>query len=339
MLKHILGLFFLCVFMVGTPLIAADFGKAEAAYKKGDYQAARKLSQAYLDKNPKGESARQARLYLADLQQELAAAVDAYRRLIDEKAADTVARSAQKAIAERFYLVSRYSEARENYARFLELYPADKQAGEVRFWLATCYVLLNDIDKGMKLFEEVAASSDKVRKTWAKLAIAECLIKLGRPSEAETLLKKMAGTVAAEDLGNLIYFHLGECYEKQKKVEQAAGAYRRVVRDYPSSFEMEEAKRRLELLRLENPRAVGESLIYAVQVGAFSREDNALALAEKLKTKGYPAYAVAEKVRAGGVTLYRVRVGKYKARAEAESQARLLNARENMPGMVVEVGQ
>ena len=78
---------------------------------------------------------------------------------------------------------------------------------------------------------------------------------------------------------------------------------------------------------------------YAVQVGAFSRRDNAEALAEKLKSKGYAAQSVSERARAGSVILYRVRVGRYKSRAEAESQARMLASKEDMPGMVVEVGQ
>ncbi len=340
MIKRIIPLFLFCIFVVSLPLIAGDFSKADAAYKSGDYVAARKLLADYLKKNPKGADARRARLYLGDLEEKLAKAIDAYRRLVDEKKGDETEEMAQKAIAERFYLVSRYAEARENYGRFLELYPGSKLADEVRFWHATCHVLLNEIEKGMVLFEQlIERSAGGKRKTWAELALAECLLKLERAADAEKRLKGMLGTAAEKDFGNLVYFHLAECYEKQKKVAEASRAYRRVIQDYPGSFEVEEAKRRLELMRVEHPEEVGEGIAYSVQVGAFSRKDNARALADKLKKKGYAAYIVSEKARAGGVTLYRVRVGKHKTRGEAESQARMLGSKEDMPGMVVEVGQ
>jgi len=316
---------------------AAEFGPAEAAYKRGDYPQAAKLLESFLDKNSKGEQARFARLYLADMEKDLGKSIDAYRRLVDEKSSDEVAQLAQKGIAERYYLVSRYSEARDNYHRFLEAYPNSSLSLEVKFWYGTCLVLLNRLEDGMVIFGQVSKSKDGERARWADLAFAECLLKLERFTEAEAKLKSMLGTKAEKDLGNLIYYHLGECYENQKKASQAAAAYRRVVRDYPGSFEVEEAKRRLELLRLENPTAVGASVRYSVQVGAFSKRQNAQALADKLKGKGFPAYVAVDKARAGEVTLYRVRTADYESREEAENQSRLLASREKMSGMVVEL--
>ena len=341
MIKRMMLLSALCVFVVNLPLLADDFVKGEKALKAGDYAAARQAFGDYLAKDPKGAQARRARLNLADLEQDLARAIDGYRRLLDEKKGDEVEQLAQKGMAERFYLVSRYAEARENYGRFLDNYPGSPRSGEVLFWYATCHVLLNETEKGIELFEQLIAKpgASGERVIWAKIALAECLLKLERTSEAEARLKGMLGTPAEKDYGNLIYFHLAECYEQDKKIAEASRAYRKVVEDYPRSFEVEEAKRRLELMRLEHPKVVGAGTLFSVQVGAFSSKSNAGELAEKLKAKGYQAYTVSETARAGGVILYRVRVGKYKSRSEAENQARLLASKEDMPGMVIQVGQ
>ena len=61
---------------------------------------------------------------------------------------------------------------------------------------------------------------------------------------------------------------------------------------------------------------------FAIQVGAFKDRASADSVVRSLKTRGFPAYAVAPAGRGGG--LYTVRVGIYRDRADAESvQARL----------------
>jgi len=61
---------------------------------------------------------------------------------------------------------------------------------------------------------------------------------------------------------------------------------------------------------------------FAIQVGAFKDRASADTVVRSLKTRGFPAYAVAP--AGGGGGLYTVRVGIYRDRADAESvQARL----------------
>jgi len=61
---------------------------------------------------------------------------------------------------------------------------------------------------------------------------------------------------------------------------------------------------------------------FAIQVGAFKDRASADGVVRSLKTRGFPAYAVAPAGRGGG--LYTVRVGIYRDRADAEAvQARL----------------
>ncbi len=54
---------------------------------------------------------------------------------------------------------------------------------------------------------------------------------------------------------------------------------------------------------------------YAVQVAALNVRDEADAIAKRLTTKGYPAYVVPP---GNGAVMYRVRVGRFKTRRDAE---------------------
>lgn len=55
---------------------------------------------------------------------------------------------------------------------------------------------------------------------------------------------------------------------------------------------------------------------YSVQVGAFSKKENAQSLLQKLTSKEYPAYL--EEASSGAKVKYRVKVGRLKEKADAE---------------------
>jgi len=68
---------------------------------------------------------------------------------------------------------------------------------------------------------------------------------------------------------------------------------------------------------------------YAVQIAAFRDRPTATGLIQRLKKKKYPAYLLA--VGTGGQeTWYRVRVGPYATRAQAEDAARRLKNKERL---------
>lgn len=64
---------------------------------------------------------------------------------------------------------------------------------------------------------------------------------------------------------------------------------------------------------------------WAVQLGVFSAEDNARRLAQKVNVYGYKPEVVSYKPN--GRALYRVRLGPYASRAEADATASALSAR------------
>jgi len=63
---------------------------------------------------------------------------------------------------------------------------------------------------------------------------------------------------------------------------------------------------------LKESEVGSEKRTYTIQVGAFSREKNALNLAKEIKSKGYHTYVIK------GKTLYKVQVGEFKSYKEAQ---------------------
>jgi cell division septation protein DedD len=81
---------------------------------------------------------------------------------------------------------------------------------------------------------------------------------------------------------------------------------------------------------LDAPREGKESgAVWRAQINAFPDDRSAKQLVERLKNKGYNAYVSEAQYR--GKTWYRVSVGKYSSREEAEKIVETLRTRENYP--------
>lgn len=85
------------------------------------------------------------------------------------------------------------------------------------------------------------------------------------------------------------------------------------------------------------PAAPAEPGGYAVQVGAFLREENSEEVVRDLETRGYQAYIEAL-TTARGRLLHTVRIGRYAERREAARAASEFRARERMAAIVQPAG-
>lgn len=72
---------------------------------------------------------------------------------------------------------------------------------------------------------------------------------------------------------------------------------------------------------------------WVVQVGSFSRQDNATSLRDKLRTKGFKAFVQQARTSEGAV--YRVEVGPILKRADADALRDKLQAQMQLKGLVV----
>ena len=71
---------------------------------------------------------------------------------------------------------------------------------------------------------------------------------------------------------------------------------------------------------------------WVIQLGTFSSEQNALALRDQLRAKGYTAFV--EKIKSGDNQLFRVRVGPELERARADAMRDKLEKETKQRGIV-----
>ena len=77
-------------------------------------------------------------------------------------------------------------------------------------------------------------------------------------------------------------------------------------------------------------QAAESAMVWRAQVNAYPDERSAKLLVDRLKNKGYNAYV--SEVENRGRTWYRVSVGRYDSRADAEKAVETLKTKENYPG-------
>lgn len=81
------------------------------------------------------------------------------------------------------------------------------------------------------------------------------------------------------------------------------------------------------------PPTSGSPGAYAIQVASFTNKKGAEGLSQKLKRKGYDAYVTAGEVPEKG-TRYRVRIGHYPNRAEAQKAAERIQEAEKLSFLI-----
>ncbi len=84
----------------------------------------------------------------------------------------------------------------------------------------------------------------------------------------------------------------------------------------------------------DKPEPKAEAVGWVVQVGSFSSSENAFALRDKLRAKGFTTFV--ERLKTNGSTVYRVRIGPELERATAESQLEKLKRQTQYKGIVME---
>jgi DedD protein len=86
---------------------------------------------------------------------------------------------------------------------------------------------------------------------------------------------------------------------------------------------------------LMSPGPVAQTLsAWVVQVGSFSKEENAVALRDRLQVLGHSAFV--ERVQQGGSDIFRVRVGPEVDRGAAESLRDRVEKEVNLKGLVTQ---
>lgn len=181
---------------------------------------------------------------------------------------------------------------------------------EGRYIMGLSFLKLGDYPQARKNFEFLLENYSTVkRREQILLGIADSYYLGGEFEKAEQCYVELLKAFSDTDYASIAYLRLGLCQKNQGKWQEAVSSFSKVVRDFPLSLEAEAARDCLK----------DKTSCFSVQVGAFSKRENAQRLADLLIKKGYDAYI--EKTCHGDKLIYRVRVGKFNTRNDAQQEA------------------
>jgi len=160
------------------------------------------------------------------------------------------------------------------------------------------------------ILEEFKNSSFKEE---ARLGLGDAYFLRGDLNKAESYYKAILSENPGTKMGASVFYRLAQSGFKKGDISQGKDYLDKLKAEFPLSQELKQNK---ELCILgDSP----DELYYAVQVGSFSNADNAKNIIRELASKGYDAYT-----EEGADKMYRVKVGKFKLRQEAQdTQAKL----------------
>ncbi len=210
--------------------------------------------------------------------------------------------------AEALYLQGRYSESINECAVNIA---RSNNIDEAYYLLGLNCLKINDLQRARDKFKFVVDRYHSSRYyQQAKLGLADTYLQEQKFKEARGLYERMLNE--SGKLAPGIYLRIGECAMKTGNWQEAK-KYFQIIKDrYPLSLEAKETGKFV----YEN------EYFFTVQIGTFSNQNNALKLKDKLKGRNYDSY-IAELILPQN-KLYRVRVGKFKKRQEAEAVSEAL---------------
>lgn len=210
--------------------------------------------------------------------------------------------------AEGLFLQKKYWQAIEEANEVIKNNPGDKDVLAHADYLAgTSYVHLFDFLTAKKSFAAIVEKYKESRYYEdAYLALGDVALLQENLQEALKIYTEFYLTNPSKKRLATLYFRLAEVNLKLGNQEESAKYLKKLKDEFPGSFEARDSK-----------RLSAHDVYYTCQVGAFTNYENAEKFIAKLKAQGYEVYSVL--CMLSDKKLCRVRIGKFKTRAEAES--------------------
>lgn len=211
--------------------------------------------------------------------------------------------------AEKAFMLGQYQQALKFYKKLLKNYPRSNYYPQALYREGLCCLKTDLFAEARACFNQLLKMGKKTKGVsldQVQLSLADSYFLEEDIDRAFGEYRRLLVNYPDSEYLARVYFQLGECSRKQGRWSQAKYYFQKVSQDYPLSFE---AKQLSQLW-------LNEVLFFEIQVGSFEKKDNAQKLCEQLLSKGYQAYV--SRVTSIGKTFYRVRVGKFDSRAEAE---------------------
>jgi len=190
---------------------------------------------------------------------------------------------------------------------------------ELYYILALSYLKDGNYLRASDIFEIILNEfKDSRYQDEARLGLGDSYLLRNNLKRAEDCYKKLIRLEPNTKLKAQAYYRLSQIGFKEGDTARGKEYLERMKHEFPSNMELKLDK---DLCVLFDATP---GFYYTVQVGSFSKENNARNLRDRLVKKGYDAYV--EEVNLGNKKNYRVKVGKLKLRLEATQLQTKLSA-------------
>lgn len=208
-------------------------------------------------------------------------------------------------------LQGNYKEAIKEGEKLIALASGPEGLDELYYLLGISYLKDENYLRASDIFEIIIEEYPKsTLLEQAMLGLGDTYFLREKYINANQIYEKLLSSLQDNKIRPIIYERLARCYIKLGDSQQAENYKRKLQGEFPEYARLNHLLKDL----------INEGF-FTVQVGAFSKKQNAENLVKRLIQEGYSAYL--EEIEKEGVP-FRVRVGKYKLRAEAEGVARKL---------------
>ena len=293
-----------------------------------------------------GKSYSEALLLLAQLETRVATAEPIYREVI-AAGRTKEALKAKVSLAKIYYASGEYFQAINLLSELPSRGYSDDRL-EAIYFRALCRRQTGDAERARR---DLMLIDRGTFHYWSYMALAELDMQEGKIEDAVERYETIAGGHSNPIAG----FKLAECYEILGEKQKAIETYQTIVHQFPQSLESPKAREKINMLRFargsrrsstgrkggeqreapEEDEAVRHAGTprYTLQFGAFTERENAIRLAEELKTVTHDVRV--ERAARSGQIWHRVRVGKFVSRQEAEEKAARISNETDYYGRVL----
>lgn len=181
---------------------------------------------------------------------------------------------------------------------------------ELYYLLALSYLKDGNYLRASDIFEIILGEFKESKfKPEAKLGLGDTFFLRGDLNKADDCYRELLKNYPDTKLKAQVYIRLSEVGFKKGDTGQGQEFLDKLKKEFPDNSELKADKELCSLAEFK------DGVYYSIQLGSFSKEQNASGLADKLKKSGYDAYI--EVIDLGDTKSYRVKVGKLSSRGEA----------------------
>jgi TolA-binding protein len=304
------------------------FLKAMTLYNSKEYKNASAAFETFIKEFPSSRYKPSALMKIAEAEENVDKKKDIYERIIKEYPGTEYEAEAVYSLGRMYYAMAEDKKAEEYLGAVMGRFPNTVWIEPAYYYMILSLDGQGRQEEAKKLYADYNSGKGYyMYKNRIELAYANILFKQAKFGEAvfayQNVIDKTEDTEKYIYLPD-VYKKLAEAYRKSGNVEKAKDAESAMLKRFPSADLPEESVKAGAVTAVDTvtgttPAEVKPTEIieyFTVQVGAFSLEKNAELEKENLAKKGVKA----EIVKDGN--FYKLKTGKFRTKAEAESFAR-----------------